>query len=83
MSGLPVSLAAGLLPLLCNPTGEARLSTLIFHRVVPERDAMRPGEPTAAEFDWQMRLLREHFHPLSLEEAVTRLAEGALPRRAV
>ena len=83
MSGLPVSLAAGLLPLLCNPRGEPRLSTLIFHRVVPSRDDMRPGEPTAAEFDWQMRLLREHFHPLSLEEATTRLADGSLPNRAV
>ncbi|NND68830.1 MAG: polysaccharide deacetylase family protein [Halioglobus sp.] len=83
LSGLPVSLATGLLPLLCNPGGEARLSTLIYHRVVPERDPMRPGEPTAAEFDWQMRLLREHFHPLSLEEAAGRLADRTLPRRAV
>ena len=44
---------------------------------------MRPGEPTAAEFDWQMRLLREHFHPLSLEQGTHRLAEGSLPKRAV
>lgn len=81
--GLPVSVAAGLLPLLCNPSGEPRLSTLIYHRVLPQRDPMRPGEPTASEFDWQMRLLREHFHPLSLQEATARLAQGALPRRAV
>lgn len=83
MSGLPLRLAAGLLPLLCNPSGEPRLSVLIYHRVVPSRDAMRPDEPTAEEFDLQMRLLREHFDPLPLADAAAGLARGSLPRRAV
>ncbi len=61
----------------------SRLATLIYHRVVPEQDPLRPGEPTVAEFEWQMRLLRRHFTPLPLGEAVQRLAAGDLPPRAV
>lgn len=83
MSRLALRLAAGVLPRVCNPSGQPRLSILIYHRVVPERDPMRPGEPTQAEFDWQMRLLAEQFTPLSLEEAARRLVDGSLPRRAV
>ena len=44
---------------------------------------MRPDEPTVDEFDWQMRLLRENFSPLPLLEAVDRLQNHTLPRRAV
>ena len=44
---------------------------------------MRPDEPTVDEFDWQMRLLRENFSPLPLLEAVERLQDHTLPKRAV
>jgi len=74
---------ARLAPLLLNTAGKQRLSILIYHRVVAAPDPMRPGEPTAGEFDWQMRLLREHFHPLPLLEAAQRLHSGDLPERAV
>ncbi|MDX1732984.1 MAG: polysaccharide deacetylase family protein [Halioglobus sp.] len=70
-------------PLLLNTAGSQRLAILIYHRVVPEPDPLRPGEPDVAQFDWQMRLLREHFNPLPLREAVQRLREGSLPPRAV
>lgn len=83
MKHLPVSLAVQLLPLLLNTYGKQRLSILIYHRVVPQRDPMRPNEPTIAEFDWQMRLLRDNFNPLPLVEAVDRLRAGTLPNRAV
>lgn len=59
-----------------------QLSILIYHRVLPERDAMRPTEVTASEFKLQMLALREHFRPLPLSEAVRRLREGSLPSRA-
>lgn len=78
-----VSTATALLPLLFNPLGSGRLSILIYHRVMPTRDPMRPDEPTVEEFDVQMRLLQRNFTPLSLLEAIDRLAQGTLPRRAV
>jgi len=83
MNRLPVSLAAQLLPLLLNTHGKQRLSILIYHRVVARHDPMRPNEPTIAQFDWQMRILRDNFNPLPLVEAVDRLHTGTLPTRAI
>jgi peptidoglycan/xylan/chitin deacetylase (PgdA/CDA1 family) len=80
---LSVSLAVKLLPLLLNTHGKQRLSILVYHRVLPGHDPMRPNEPTTTEFDWQMRLLRNNFSPLPLVEAVERLRAGTLPNRAV
>ncbi|MEX1198504.1 MAG: polysaccharide deacetylase family protein [Pseudohongiellaceae bacterium] len=59
-----------------------RLSILIYHRVVKERDWMRPGEPTQAEFAWQMQLLQRHFTVLPLSRAVDMLRRNCLPPRA-
>lgn len=78
-----VRLAMGSLPLVLGTRGKQRLSILIFHRVLPEHDPLRPDEPTVEEFDWQMRLLREHFNPLSLVEGVERLQTGDLPNNAI
>lgn len=82
---LPTQLAA-LRPVLSllSPAGRrARLSILIYHRVLPEPDPLLPGDPDAASFRWQMRLLARHFHPLPLDEAVSRLRNGTLSARAV
>lgn len=69
---------------LLSPAGRAaRLSTLIYHRVLPEADPLLPGVPDAATFRWQMRFLRRNFNPLPLDEAVQRLRSGSLPSRAV
>ncbi len=66
-----------------SPLGQRqRLSILIYHRVVTARDGMRPGIPTAAEFAWQMHMLKRHFTVIPLTEAVGLLREGRLPRRA-
>jgi len=70
-------------PFLLGASGKPRLSILIYHRVMPLRDPMRPGEPTAQEFDWQMRIIREYFSPLPLVEAVLRMRSGTLPQGAV
>jgi len=61
----------------------ARLSILIYHRVLPEPDPLRPGEPDVARFRWQMRLLARHFRPLPLAEAIERLRTDRLPARSV
>jgi peptidoglycan/xylan/chitin deacetylase (PgdA/CDA1 family) len=75
--------AAHAVPLVFNAHRKQRLSILIYHRVMPARDPMRPGEPTVVEFDSQMQLLRQYFHPLPLLEAVERLQTGTLPDGAV
>lgn len=60
-----------------------KLSILIYHQVLSQFDAMRPFEPTAEVFDWQMRLLSEHFTPLALSEALHHLQKKTLPANAV
>jgi peptidoglycan/xylan/chitin deacetylase (PgdA/CDA1 family) len=62
--------------------GRARLSILIYHRILAERDPLRPTEPTVAEFDAEMGLLKQAFNVLPLGEAVARLKAGTLPARA-
>ena len=69
---------------LCASAGpRARLSTLIFHRVLPVEDALFPGEVHAARFDAICGWLREWFNVLPLDEAAIRLAQGTLPARAM
>jgi peptidoglycan/xylan/chitin deacetylase (PgdA/CDA1 family) len=60
-----------------------RLTTLIYHRVLPELDFMRPSEPDVAQFAWQMELLSKFFQPIGLQEARQRLTDRTLPERAV
>ena len=72
------------LPLsLLSPAGAgARLSILIFHRVLPQRDPLFPTEITAADFDRICGWLASLFSVLPLDEAVLRLSAGTLPARA-
>ena len=64
------------------PAGErARLSVLIFHHVLRRHDPLQPGEPTADQFEEQMRWVSSWFNVLPLAEAVSRLKEGRLPQR--
>jgi peptidoglycan/xylan/chitin deacetylase (PgdA/CDA1 family) len=67
-----------------SPAGpHARLSTLIFHRVLPEPDPLFPGEVDAARFDRLCGWLRRWFNVLPYDDAVARLREGRLPSRAL
>ena len=69
---------------LASPAGSrARLSILIYHRVLSATDAFNTWDATASEFELQMRVLSEHFSPLPLTEAVERLTARSLPARAV
>ena len=77
--------AAACRPLLAtlSPGGtRARLSIFIFHRVLPAPDPMRPDEPDAERFAWQMALVASLFRVLPLSAAVRRLRAGTLPARA-
>ncbi len=65
---------------LFSPAGsKARLSILIYHRVVPQPDPLFPLEVDAHRFTKQMQALAQHFHVLPLREAVDRLQSGTLP----
>lgn len=59
------------------------LSILIYHRVLAQPDPLFPEQIDARRFEQHLRLLRRWFNPLPLAEAVRRLPEGSLPRRAV
>ena len=66
------------------PAGaRARLSTLIFHRVLAAPDTLLPAEPHAAEFEHRMRWIQRHFNVIALADAVTYLVNGTLPARAL
>jgi peptidoglycan/xylan/chitin deacetylase (PgdA/CDA1 family) len=68
---------------LASPAGrKARLSILIFHRVLPARDPLFPEEPDLARFDEIMGWVKAWFRVLPLDEAVARLKTGALPARS-
>lgn len=78
-----LGIAARTLPIVLGTRAKQRLTILIFHRVLPSFDPMRPDEPTVDQFDWQMRTLRQHFSPLGLVDALQRMEAGTLPERAV
>ena len=66
-----------------SPAGaQARLSVLIFHRVLSEPDPLFPDEMHAQRFDTVCGWLKSWFKVLALDEAVTRLKAGTLPARA-
>lgn len=60
-----------------------RLNVLIFHRVLPARDPLRPAEPTVEEFEARMRWVAANFDVLPLSEAARAIRTGRLPRRAL
>lgn len=65
---------------LLSPAGSrARLSILIFHRVLSTPDPLLPDDPDAVRFRWQMQTVARLFNVLPLSEAVVRLADQSLP----
>jgi peptidoglycan/xylan/chitin deacetylase (PgdA/CDA1 family) len=67
-----------------SPAGaRARLSILIFHRVLPAPDPLFPHEVDAERFDAICGWLAQWFNVLPLDEAVRRLRERNLPERSL
>jgi peptidoglycan/xylan/chitin deacetylase (PgdA/CDA1 family) len=66
---------------LSPPGTAARLSVLIFHRVLPTPDPLFPNEMYAARFDAMCGWLAAWFNVLPLDEAMMRLKSGSLPER--
>ena len=66
-----------------SPRGRrARLSVLIYHRVLRTPDPFDQDNLLATVFERQMRVLSETFNVLRLSEAITRLKKASLPARA-
>jgi peptidoglycan/xylan/chitin deacetylase (PgdA/CDA1 family) len=63
--------------------GGARLSVLIFHRVLREPDPIFPGELDARRFERLMSIVARTFRVLPLDEAVRLLQARRLPPRAL
>ena len=62
--------------------GGGRLIILLYHRVLPRPDPLRPFEPDTAGFEWRMKALATHFNVLPLSKAVNLLKANELPERA-
>jgi len=66
-----------------SPAGErARLSVLIFHRVLPQPDPIFPGEVDAAAFDAICGWMKAWCNVLPMDQAAQRLQDRTLPSRA-
>jgi len=61
----------------------AKLLILLYHRVHPVADPLRPDDVDAVAFDWQMEVLARYFTPLALDNAMELLRQGKLPANAV
>lgn len=76
--------AANVLASLFSPGGRrARLSILIYHRVLAEPDPMRPFEVDAEIFRWHMSTVARHFSVIHLSHAIRLLESGSLPARSL
>lgn len=68
---------------LFSPAGKnARLSILIYHRVLEKPDLLLGGDSDISTFDFHLSVLTRYFNVLPLHEAIQRLKNGSLPSRA-
>jgi peptidoglycan/xylan/chitin deacetylase (PgdA/CDA1 family) len=72
-----------LLQLLSPGGARARLSILIFHRVLPQPDPLLPDEMFAERFDRICEWVSRAFNVLPLDGAIRDLAADRLPPRAL
>ena len=69
---------------MASPAGaHARLSVLVFHRVLPAPDPLYPEAMHAQRFTELCRWVQSMFCTLPLDDAARRLRNGTLPRRAL
>ena len=68
---------------LASSAGGAKLSILIFHRVLPEPDPIFPDEMDASHFDQIMGWIKTWFNVIPLDVAVDALKRRNLPARAL
>ncbi|EGG99865.1 hypothetical protein imdm_557 [gamma proteobacterium IMCC2047] len=78
MPKLLFRLAASLLQ-----TFEPKLNILMYHRVMPEPDPLRPWEIDQQQFRKHMQWISGIFNVIPLTEAVAQLKNGTLKRRSL
>lgn len=83
MIGSVQAVGAAVLRSAAQLRGSSRLSVLIFHRVLAQRDPLFPNEVDAARFDRMMGLVARAFRVLPLDQAVQKLQQGCLPSPAM
>ena len=67
-----------------SPAGRrARLMIFPYHRVLENHDPLLPGTPDAGRFERQLKWVKKYCNPLPMDEAISRLAAGTLPDRAI
>jgi peptidoglycan/xylan/chitin deacetylase (PgdA/CDA1 family) len=81
--GVGNSSIRGILGMLSPAGTRGRLTILIFHRVHAKPHDLFPKEMHAAAFRERMTWVRTWFNVLALDEAVSGLARGSLPARAL
>lgn len=62
---------------------EPRLHILIYHRVMPRPDPLRPGEIDQKLFANQMRWISSVFRVIPLSQAIEELSDNRLKRRSL
>lgn len=62
---------------------EPKLNILIYHRVMPEPDPLRPWEIDANRFRLHMQWIRNVFNVIPLPKAIDQLKTGTLKRRSL
>jgi peptidoglycan/xylan/chitin deacetylase (PgdA/CDA1 family) len=67
---------------LLEALSKDKLSVFLFHKVPQRADPLMPGDITLASFERLLDQVVSQFRVLPLEDAVTRLHSGRLPRRA-
>jgi peptidoglycan/xylan/chitin deacetylase (PgdA/CDA1 family) len=80
-TALPSAALRALGALVAPAGARARLSTLIFHRVLDEPDPLHPGEVTRDDFKRVLSWVREQYNVISSADAVAGLKSGRLPAR--
>lgn len=75
LTGLASRFAGGIVSAL---TG-ARLTILIYHRVLEHRDPLSPTTPDVVTFERGLRWLSSQFRVIGLHDAIERLCRGELP----
>jgi peptidoglycan/xylan/chitin deacetylase (PgdA/CDA1 family) len=69
---------------LFSPQGShAKLTILIYHRVLSRQDPLNADEITEPTFDWHMSILSKYFNTLPLGSAIQLLQRQQLPSRSV
>lgn len=61
----------------------SKLHVLIYHRVLPSHDPLRPDCLTKEQFHKHLKIFKKWFHVVPLIEGYHRMLEGSLPPRSI